>query len=248
MGRLSYFLKSTARSLAYGHKATGDKYVSWLRAQGVRIGNHVHIYSPWTVRIDTQRPWMISIGDNVHISADCSILQHDYSWAVLQHWSGEVLGSCGTVHIGNNVFIGQKCLILKGADVGDNVIIGAGSVVTGALDANSVYAGVPARKLMSINEFSLKRRKAQLHEAVELVHNYEEVYGCKPKEAVLREFFWLFASRDAETLNPVFRDVLDLDAQWQHSSKIFFSSKPLFDSFDEFLQYCELHDESEEFQ
>lgn len=241
-------LKTLKLFLSYGHKSTEGRYISWLRQQGVRIGQHVHIYTPWSVKIDTQRPWMIHIGNNVHISADCSILQHDYSWAVIQHSTGEVLGSCGTVRIGDNVFIGQKCLILKGADVGDNVIIGAGSVVTGALDANSVYAGVPARKLMSINEFSLKRRKAQLHEAVELVHNYEEVYGCKPKEAVLREFFWLFASRDAETLNPVFRDVLDLDAQWQHSSDVFFSSKPPFCSFNEFLQYCDLHDESEELQ
>lgn len=178
--QLMQSFKSFALSICYGHKANEVSYVKWLRQQGMQIGNNVHIYSPWTVRIDTQRPWMIDIGNNVHITADCSILQHDYSWAVIQHMTGEVLGSCGHVHIGNNVFIGQKSLILKGADIGDNVIIGAGSVVTNQLESDAVYAGVPARKLMGISEFIEKRRKAQLPEAIQLVQRYKARYGSDP--------------------------------------------------------------------
>ena len=119
-------IKQLAMRLVYGHKASSEQYVSCSEARGCSVGQHVHLYTPWSIRIDTQRPWMIEIGDNVHITADCSILQHDYSWAVIQRLTGEVLGSCGTVHIGNNVFIGQKSLILKGAEIGDNTIVGAG--------------------------------------------------------------------------------------------------------------------------
>ena len=47
--------------------------------------------------------------------------------------------------IGENVFIGCNCLILKGTEIGDNTTIGAGSVVTGKIPANCIAAGNPAR-------------------------------------------------------------------------------------------------------
>lgn len=236
---MSDSLKRLALQVAYGHKATETRYIRWLRAQGVNVGEHVHIYSPWTVKIDTQRPWMIEIGDNVHIAADSSILQHDYSWSVLQHMTGEILGSCGKVRIGNNVFIGQRSLILKGADIGDNVIIGAGSVVTKKLPDDGVYAGVPVKRLMSIQDFLGKRRSLQIEEAVSLVQEYERVYRKKPEKELLREFFWLFEERDVSSLIPVFKDVLDLDDQRVRSSAAFEQSSPYFSSYEDFLQYCD---------
>lgn len=231
-------VKTLVQRICFGHKGTEESYIQWLRKQGMQIGEHVHLYSPWTIKIDTQRPWMIEIGNNVHITADCSILQHDYSWAVLQQVTGQVFGSCGKVRIGNNVFIGQKSLILKGADIGDNIIIGAGSVVSKKLESNAVYAGVPARRLMSLDEFIDKRRDAQLREAVSLVHEYCAKYGQKPDKTVLREFFWLFEPRDLLSLNQVFHDVLDLDGQWSFSSEVFSSSSPMFDGYEAFLDYC----------
>ncbi|HUG39955.1 MAG TPA: acyltransferase [Longimicrobiales bacterium] len=51
------------------------------------------------------------------------------------------------VEIGNNVFIGANCVILPGTKIPDNVVIGAGSVVRGELDADCIYAGAPARKI-----------------------------------------------------------------------------------------------------
>lgn len=182
---------------------------------------------------------MIEIGNNVHITADCSILQHDYSWAVIQRLTGEVCGSCGKVRIGNNVFIGQKSLILKGADIGDNVIIGVGSVVSGRLEGNAVYAGVPARRLMGLDEFVEKRKRAQVSEAVALVREYRAVFGRNPDKALLREFFWLFEPRDVDHLDPVFRDVLNLDGQLEASSAAFVASRPEFDGYDAFLDYCD---------
>ena len=49
------------------------------------------------------------------------------------------------VHIGQNVFIGCNCLILKGTEIGDDCVIGAGSVVSGKFEAGSVIAGNPAK-------------------------------------------------------------------------------------------------------
>lgn len=231
-------LKQLVLQLVYGHKSSSEQYVSWLRSQGMHIGQHVHLYTPWSIKIDTQRPWMIEIGDNVHITADCSILQHDYSWAVIQRLTGEVLGSCGTVRIGNNVFVGQKSLILKGAEIGDNTIIGAGSVVTGRLDGNAVYAGAPAKKISSLEAYIDKRRKLQLNEAVLLVREYEQTYGKQPPKKLLREFFWLFEPRNTQ-LDEVFQKVFQLDNNTERSQQAFVQSEPMFSSYEAFLKYVE---------
>lgn len=49
------------------------------------------------------------------------------------------------VHIGNNVFIGMHCIVMKGVTIGDNSIIGAGSIVTKDIPANCIAAGVPCK-------------------------------------------------------------------------------------------------------
>ncbi len=56
------------------------------------------------------------------------------------------------VHIGKNCWIGANALILPGITVGDNVVIGAGSVVTKDLPSNVVAVGNPCRVLREVNE------------------------------------------------------------------------------------------------
>lgn len=230
-------MKKIHHSLLYGYKANETSYIDFLREKGVSIGTHTHFYSPWTIKVDIQRPWMIQIGNHVHIAADCSILQHGYDWAVFQHLYGDVLGSCGTVKIGTNVFIGQRTLILKGADIGDNVIIGAGSLVCGPLPSNGVYAGTPARLLMSLNDYYEKRKKRQFVEARMLVISYREKYGENPPKEHLREFFWLFEPRES-TIDPVFKKVHRLDGNEALSQGKFEETQPMFDGYESFLKNC----------
>lgn len=56
------------------------------------------------------------------------------------------------IHIGQNCWIGAGVIILPGVTVGDNTVIGAGSVVTKDLPSNVVAVGNPARILREINE------------------------------------------------------------------------------------------------
>lgn len=56
------------------------------------------------------------------------------------------------VHIGNNVWIGANAVILPGVRIGDNSVIGAGSVVTKDIPANVVAVGNPCRVLREISE------------------------------------------------------------------------------------------------
>lgn len=67
------------------------------------------------------------------------------------------------VHIGKNCWIGAGALIMPGITIGDNTVIGAGSVVTHDIPANVVAVGNPCRVLREINdhdkEYYYKERK-----------------------------------------------------------------------------------------
>lgn len=230
-------IKTFLLYLKYNYKATSKSYVYYLRKKGIKIGENTNFYSPWTISVDIQRPWMIEIGDNVHITSGCNILQHGYDWAVIHKLYGEVLGSSGKVRIGNNVFIGTKTTILKGVTIGDNVIIGANSLVNKDLKSNGVYAGNPARFIMSIDNYYEKRKNKQLIEAKELVKEYFKVYKEIPKKELLREFFWLFENKE-EDLIEEYKKVICLSGNSKESYVKFKENKPIFKDYNEFLKFC----------
>lgn len=65
------------------------------------------------------------------------IRDKDYSWKGLD----------SSITIGNDVWIGHRCILLSGITIGDGSIIAAGSVVTKDVEPYSIYAGVPAKKI-----------------------------------------------------------------------------------------------------
>ena len=60
------------------------------------------------------------------------------------------------VHIGNNVWIGANTVVVPGVTIGDNSVIGAGSVVTKDIPANVVAVGNPCKVLRQIGEHDNK--------------------------------------------------------------------------------------------
>lgn len=88
---------------------------------------------------------MVTIGNNVTISAPVQLLTHDNS--IIKMSKGEVTDTFGAISIGDNCFIGASTLILPGVTLADNVIVAAGSVVTKSfLESNIIIGGNPAKK------------------------------------------------------------------------------------------------------
>ena len=97
---------------------------------------------------------LISIGKNTTISRDVVILTHDFSivkglQAIGQEATGHFLKP---VKIGENCFIGARCLVLPGTEIGDNTICGGG--LHGKIPSNSIVAGNPAKRICSIEEWT----------------------------------------------------------------------------------------------
>lgn len=126
---------------------------AYARSLGVKIGKDLWIA---TINWGTE-PYLIEIGDHVHVTSGVQFLTHDGSVWVLADEDPDA-DYFGRIRIGNNVFIGINSTILPNVTIGDNVIIGCCSVVIGDVPSNSVVAGSPARIVSTFEEYREKMR------------------------------------------------------------------------------------------
>lgn len=101
----------------------------------------------------------ITIGENTIISTDVLLLVHDYSIStairtVKQVEKGKLPHFVKDIRIGSNCFIGARSIILPGTTIGDNVIIGAGTLVKGNIPDGVVVAGNPCKIIKTIEEYA----------------------------------------------------------------------------------------------
>lgn len=225
---------SKIKQLVLGYRANSDTYIEFLRKQGIKIGKNVKIYRPFNTTIDFQNPHLLTIGDDVQITGPVTILTHDYSWCVLKKKYGFIYGNQRKTKIGNNVFIGWGATILGGTCIGDNVIIGANAVVNGNIESNAVYAGNPARKIMTLDEYYEKRKSKQLKEAVDFVKAYKNRFNTIPSEEKLDEYFFLFKP---SKLNGKFTEKLKLMGNYDESNANL-NKNYQFSSYEECINYC----------
>lgn len=119
-------------------------------------GKHVHfgknVYANYNLTMvdDTH----IYVGDNTMIGPNVTI-------ATAGHPIDPALRDVQAqfnmeVHIGRNVWIGGGCVLLPGVSIGDNTVIGAGSIVTKVIPANVVAYGNPCRVIREIGEHDRK--------------------------------------------------------------------------------------------
>jgi maltose O-acetyltransferase len=132
-------------------RVRGYPSVEWMVKRGLRVGRDVYIGD--TVAFDHGFLWLISIGDESVIASDTRIVAHDGSTKL---WTGYL--RVGRVDIGKRVYIGVRCIVLPGVRIGDESVIGAGSVVSRDIPERTVAAGNPAVAIATLDEFAARHR------------------------------------------------------------------------------------------
>ncbi len=94
----------------------------------------------------------ILIGKNTMIGPNVTIVDSDFHrvWPAENRGFDPGIEEDADVVIGKNVWIGTQAIILKGTRIGDNSVIGAGSVVRGEIPANVLAAGVPVKVIKKL--------------------------------------------------------------------------------------------------
>ena len=112
----------------------------------VRVGRNVYANFGLTLVDDTT----ITIGDYTMIGPNVTLAAAGHP--VLPELREQGLQYNAPVVIGRNCWLGAGVLVMPGVTIGDNTVVGAGSVVTKDLPANVVAVGNPCRVLRSIGE------------------------------------------------------------------------------------------------
>jgi len=120
----------------------------------LKIGENVGMSSSSIVCHDK-----VTIGNNIKIGGNVVIYDTDFHSQSYKKRiaSPEILDNVTTkeIIIEDNVFIGAHSIILKGTKIGQNCIIGAGSVVSGVIPSNEIWAGNPAKYIKGLDNLNL---------------------------------------------------------------------------------------------
>ena len=113
----------------------------------ISIGAHTFINNNASIVANDNK---IRIGKNVLIGTSCNISNSDFHEIDSKNRKSGNPNSTELV-IGDNVFIGNNVTILKGGSIGNNSVVGAGSIVTKKFPENVVIAGSPAKIIKKLD-------------------------------------------------------------------------------------------------
>ncbi len=123
--------------------------VSFQRARGVKIGRHVFLGQ--NVSIDPIYPELVTIEDYVSIGMNSMIFAHSNptcsKWLKEKHYPRKV----ASVLIKRGAWIPPGAIILCGVTIGENSIVGAGSLVMHNVEDYTVVAGSPAKLIKKLS-------------------------------------------------------------------------------------------------
>lgn len=96
----------------------------------ITIGHHAGLWG----EIETYRDDIVTIGNYFVLAAGATIITH----CPIRLYKENI-----KINIGDYVYIGKKAVVLPGVNIGNNVMVGAGSIVTHDLPSDSICAGNP---------------------------------------------------------------------------------------------------------
>ena len=193
---LTAALKRVLRYLAFEHGSLRTLYIRYSRPNGAEhaiylkkwgglhaVGDNCEI----NLGVVVTDPAYVSIGNNV-VLADCVLIGHDGSIAMLNRAYGVKLDSVGKIVINDNVFVGHGAIVLPGVTIGPNAIVAAGAVVTRDVAPGDVVGGVPARPISKVAE---RVRRLQ-HETehlpwADMIRNRHGAFDANVEQALVEQ-------------------------------------------------------------
>ena len=137
----------------------------------VKIGKHVGIFERTIINPSES----IEIGDDVGIGAEVMIWTHGAWLDVLQGFPSDF----GPVKIGNNVWLPARNIVLPNVTIGDNSVIGIGSIINKDIPAGSLAAGSPC-KVIKENYYPRPLDEEQQKKLIwEIIWDWYELHEIK---------------------------------------------------------------------
>lgn len=119
----------------------------YAKFSGVKMGENVF----WATRYVPTEAYLIKIGNNVQITEGVKIFTH--GCAQIARYKYPNFDLFGKVSIGDWSYIGTDSLIMPGVNIGNHVLVAAGSVVTKSIPDGWVVAGNPAKYICTVEEY-----------------------------------------------------------------------------------------------
>lgn len=142
-------VKGTIRFKGEAHIGNGAKFFVAKNAELV-LGSDFKISANTSILCYRK----IEFGKNIQLSWDCLVMDSDTH--NIYDIGGNRCNYDKPVVFGENIWIGCRCTILKGSNIPDNCVIGAGSLITGQeLEEGTIIAGNPAKSIKKIGGWHL---------------------------------------------------------------------------------------------
>jgi acetyltransferase-like isoleucine patch superfamily enzyme len=122
---------------------------NYARSIGVKIGKDCLI----STKHFSSEGYMIEIGDYVRLAKNTRLFTHGGLWSQRKKHPELLMEKFGKIKIGNYTYVGDSCFIMPGVTIGNDVIVGAGSVVTKSIPDGFIVAGNPAKIIGKTDDF-----------------------------------------------------------------------------------------------
>ena len=143
--RCGIYIKEQGRLTCTGRMIVSDDCMLFTKGN-LQFGEHFNINSFSRIVAHEQ----IEIGDHVTLGQMVSILDHDHRYV----FEGKNMSLDGyltsPVKIGDNVWIGDKSMVLRGVTIGSNVVVGANTLIHKDVPDNCVIGGSPFKILKKL--------------------------------------------------------------------------------------------------